>query len=60
MTVVANLKRSTTAERLDGAPPMWQIKYWDPQVRCWCDYGDPVPADQRNAKFARCQQGLTP
>lgn len=46
--------------RIDNAGALCQVRYWDPIVEVWCDYGDPVPVDQVDDKSARCREGLAP
>lgn len=46
-------------------PTSWQVKYWDPVVECWCDFGDPVVTPDMFAaavvsKVKRCERGENP
>ncbi len=37
-----------------------QVKFYDRQVLCWVDYGDPVKLSEVDEKAARCRRGETP
>lgn len=54
--------RRTRVEFVSGGDnsELWQVRFWDRAVECWVDYGDPVPADQADAKMERCRHGYTP
>jgi hypothetical protein len=56
------VRRRTRLELLEerDQTQLVQVRYWDPRVQVWCDYGEPVPAAEADAKRARCAQGLVP
>ena len=56
-------RRRTRVE--DAGVRRWQVQFWDPTVKCWVDFGDPVEAawpwqEVVRSKEKRCQQGGPP
>lgn len=45
---------------IESAGNLRQVKYWDNVVKCWVDYGDPVPASEASEKALRCRMGFKP
>lgn len=60
LDLLNRIRRRTMIENVHPGQSLQQVRYWDPLVQVWCDFGDPVSLDQVNAKAQRCREGFTP